>query len=88
MTPARPSIEILAPARRLADQLATRVVAVMIGHGVREAAASIIAQGADEVIRRPLRRGAPPARLGDPAGPWRGRPCRPAVRGVLITTLS
>ncbi len=49
-TPARPSIEILAPARRLADQLDTRVIAVMIGHGVRDAAPALIAQGADEVI--------------------------------------
>ena len=49
-TPARPSIEILAPARRLAEQLGTRVMAVMIGQGVRAAAAEIIARGADEVI--------------------------------------
>jgi electron transfer flavoprotein alpha subunit len=49
-TPARPSIEILAPARRLADQLETRVIAVMLGHSVREAAPALIAQGADEVI--------------------------------------
>ena len=49
-TPARPSIEILAPARRLADQLDTRVIAVMIGHGVRDVAPALIARGADEVI--------------------------------------
>jgi electron transfer flavoprotein alpha subunit len=49
-TPARPSIEILAPARRLADQLETRVVAIMIGHGVRAVAREVIARGADEVI--------------------------------------
>jgi electron transfer flavoprotein alpha subunit len=49
-TPARASLEILAPARRLAEHLETRVVAVMIGHGIREVAARIIAQGADEVI--------------------------------------
>jgi len=50
MSPARPSIEILAPARRLADQLEARVVAVMIGCGIREAVPAIIARGADEVI--------------------------------------
>jgi electron transfer flavoprotein alpha subunit len=48
--PAASSLEILAPARRLADQLETRVISVLIGQGVGEAAAEVIARGADEAI--------------------------------------
>ncbi|MEJ2387585.1 MAG: FAD-binding protein [Chromatiaceae bacterium] len=48
--PAASSLEILAPARRLADQLETRVISVVIGHGVGEAAKEVIARGADEAI--------------------------------------
>jgi len=48
--PAASSLEILAPARRLADQLETRVMSVVIGHGVGEAAEEVIARGADEAI--------------------------------------
>lgn len=46
----RASLEILNPARRLADQLETTVTSVLIGHGVRDYAKQVIAQGADEVI--------------------------------------
>ncbi|MBN1687573.1 MAG: FAD-binding protein, partial [Candidatus Omnitrophica bacterium] len=49
-TPTRSSLEILNPARELADQLETKVTAVMIGHQVKEAAQDIIAHGADEVV--------------------------------------
>lgn len=49
-TPARSALEILNPARKLADQLGTKVTSVIIGDGVRSAAREIIACGADEVI--------------------------------------
>jgi electron transfer flavoprotein alpha subunit len=49
-TPARSSLEILNPARQLADQLGTSVTAVLIGDGVSPVAEEIIAYGADEVI--------------------------------------
>ena len=48
--PARSSLEILNPARKLADQLGTQVRAVVIGHGIRGIAKEIIAYGADEVV--------------------------------------
>lgn len=49
-TPARSSLEILSPARDLADQLQTKVTSILIGDGVTEVAKDIIAYGADEVI--------------------------------------
>lgn len=49
-TPARSSLEILNPARKLAEQLSTKVTALMIGDDVGSAAQEIIAHGADEVI--------------------------------------
>ena len=49
-TLARSSLEILNPARKLADQLKTTVTSVVIGENVSHLAAKIIAQGADEVI--------------------------------------
>lgn len=49
-TPARSSIEILNPARKLADQLKAPVVAVIIGDNVASLAPQVIAHGADEVI--------------------------------------
>ena len=49
-TPARSSLEILTPARDLADQLGTRVTAVMTGHNIRAAAPELIACGADVVV--------------------------------------
>jgi electron transfer flavoprotein alpha subunit len=49
-TPARSSLEILNPARKLADQLGTQVTAVVTGHNIKDAAAEIIAYGADEVV--------------------------------------
>ncbi len=48
--PSRSSLEILNPARKLADQLQTKVRAVMIGHDIKAAAAEVIAHGADEVV--------------------------------------
>jgi len=48
--PARSSIEILNPARKLADELKTTVTSVIIGENVASFAPQIIAQGADEVI--------------------------------------
>ncbi len=48
--PARSSLEILNPARKLADQLGTQVRAVVVGHGIRGIAKEIIAYGADEVV--------------------------------------
>ena len=48
--PARSSLEILNPARKLADQLGTRVTAVVVGSNIRGVAKEIIAYGADEVI--------------------------------------
>ncbi|MCM8776271.1 MAG: FAD-binding protein, partial [Candidatus Omnitrophica bacterium] len=49
-TPARSSLEILNPARRLADELQTKVTSVVIGDGIQSLAREIIAYGADEVI--------------------------------------
>ncbi len=49
-TPARSSLEILNPARRLADELQTTVTSVVIGDNVACVAPEIIAHGADEVI--------------------------------------
>jgi electron transfer flavoprotein alpha subunit len=48
--PARSSLEILSQARRLADQLKTQVVSVVIGKNIKASANQIIAHGADEVI--------------------------------------
>ncbi len=48
--PSRSSLEILNPARKLADQLQTKVRAVVIGHQVKAAAQELIAHGADEVV--------------------------------------
>lgn len=48
--PARSSLEILNPARKLADELETAVTSVVIGSGVESIAKEIIAHGADEVI--------------------------------------
>lgn len=48
--PSRSSLEILNPARKLADKLQTKVRAVVIGHQVKTAAAELIAHGADEVV--------------------------------------
>ncbi|HNV85791.1 MAG TPA: FAD-binding protein [Candidatus Omnitrophota bacterium] len=48
--PARSSLEILNPARKLADQLSTKVTALMIGDDIGSAAPEIIAHGADEVV--------------------------------------
>ena len=49
-TPARSSLEILNPARKLADKLGTRVISVVTGSGIKDAAREIIAHGADEVV--------------------------------------
>jgi electron transfer flavoprotein alpha subunit len=49
-TPARSSLEILNPARKLADQLQTKVTAVVTGHNIKSVAPEIIAYGADEVV--------------------------------------
>lgn len=46
----RSSLEILNPARKLADHLETKVTSILIGDGVTSLAKQIIAQGADEVI--------------------------------------
>lgn len=48
----RPSLELLTPARHLADQLdeATPVTTLLIGHGVQPLAQELIAHGSDEVI--------------------------------------
>ncbi len=48
--PSRSSLEILNPARKLADRLQTKVRAIAIGHQVKAAAAELIAHGADEVV--------------------------------------
>ncbi len=48
--PSRSSLEILNPARKLADQLNTTVTALLIGDNVASIAPQIIAHGADEVI--------------------------------------
>ena len=47
---ARSSLEILNPARKLADQLKTTITAVLIGDNVAHLAPQVIAHGADEVI--------------------------------------
>lgn len=49
-TPARSSLEILNPARQLADQLGTKVTSVLIGDNISSVAQEIIALGADEII--------------------------------------
>ena len=49
-TPSRSSLEILNPARKLADQLGTQVTAVVTGHNLKQVASEIIAYGADEVV--------------------------------------
>lgn len=49
-TPARSSLEILSQARKLADQLDTKVRSVVIGHDIKGAAQEIIEHGADEVV--------------------------------------
>ncbi|MFA5159290.1 MAG: FAD-binding protein [Candidatus Omnitrophota bacterium] len=49
-TPARSSLEILNPARKLADQLGTQVTAVVTGNNIKSVASEIIAYGADEVV--------------------------------------
>ncbi len=49
-TPARSSLEILNPARKLADQLETQVTAIITGQNIKGVAAEIIAYGADEVV--------------------------------------
>jgi electron transfer flavoprotein alpha subunit len=49
-TPSRSSLEILNPARKLADQLQTKVTAVVTGHNIRSVAQEIIAYGADEIV--------------------------------------
>lgn len=48
--PARSSLEILNPARKLADQLQTQVTAVVTGQNIKSIAPEIIAYGADEVV--------------------------------------
>lgn len=48
--PARSSLEILSQARKLADQLQTKVVSIMVGSDIKVAAQEIIEYGADEVI--------------------------------------
>jgi len=49
-TVTRASLEILNPARKLADQLKTSVTCVLIGENIAPMAEEIIAHGADEVI--------------------------------------
>ena len=49
-TPSRSSLEILNPARKLADQLGTQVTAIVTGHNIKDVASEIIAYGADEVV--------------------------------------
>ncbi len=49
-SPARSSLEILNPARKLAEQLKTTITSVVIGEDVGSLAKQIIAYGADEVI--------------------------------------
>ncbi len=46
----RSSLEILNPARKLADELGTSITAVLIGDNVNALAPQVIAHGADEVI--------------------------------------
>lgn len=49
---ARPSIELLTPARKLADQLGddTKIMTLLIGHNVADQAKTLFEHGADEVI--------------------------------------
>ena len=47
---ARSSLEILNPARQLADQLGTKITSVLIGDQVTPFAKQVIAHGADEVV--------------------------------------
>jgi len=49
---ARPSIELLSPARHLADQLGegTKIMTLLIGHNVADQAQTLFEHGADEVI--------------------------------------
>ncbi|HLP05810.1 MAG TPA: electron transfer flavoprotein subunit alpha/FixB family protein, partial [Paludibacter sp.] len=48
----RPSIELLTPARKLADQLGgdTKIMTLLIGHNVQDQAQTLFEHGADEVI--------------------------------------
>lgn len=46
----RPSLELLTPARELADLLGVKVTTLMIGKGIADQAKTLIAHGADEVI--------------------------------------
>ena len=48
--PSRSSLEILNPARKLADQLETQVTAIVTGHNIKHVASEIIAYGANEVV--------------------------------------
>jgi electron transfer flavoprotein alpha subunit len=48
--PVRSSLEILSPARKLADKLNTKVTSIVTGFGVANVASDLIAHGADEVI--------------------------------------
>jgi electron transfer flavoprotein alpha subunit len=48
--PVPSSLEILRPARDLADLLGTQVTSVLIGQGVSDRAADVIAHGADRVV--------------------------------------
>lgn len=49
---ARPSIELLTPARKLADQLGedTKIMTLLIGHNVQDQAQILFEHGSDEVI--------------------------------------
>ena len=49
-TPSRSSLEILSQARKLAEQLSTKVISIMVGHNIKAAAQEIIEHGADEVV--------------------------------------
>jgi electron transfer flavoprotein alpha subunit len=48
--PVRSSLEILNPARKLADQLNTKVISIVTGDGIHDVSREVIAHGADEVI--------------------------------------
>lgn len=48
--PSRSSLEILSQARKLADQLSTKVISIMVGHNIKSVAQEIIAYGADEAV--------------------------------------
>ncbi|MCG2873738.1 MAG: electron transfer flavoprotein subunit alpha/FixB family protein [Acidilobus sp.] len=45
-----PSLQLLTPARKIADKLKVKVTGVLIGYGVRDLARQFIEYGADEVI--------------------------------------